>query len=220
MKAQNYIAYYRVSTAKQGLSGLGLEAQKASVLSFISPNALQAEFCDIESGKNNARPELMKALQACKQTGAKLIIAKLDRLSRNMQFIASLMESKISFVCVDMPDANEFTVHIFAALAQQERKMISERTSKALQAKKAQGKKLGTPENLDSSARAKGRAIHSAASKHNENNSRAYAFAASLKKNGLTFNQIAAKLNETGFKTAQGKNFQAVQVQRLFAKYQ
>jgi DNA invertase Pin-like site-specific DNA recombinase len=119
---QTYVAYYRVSTKKQGQSGLGLDAQRSSVLNFVKQqDLLVAEFCDIESGKNDQRPELLKAVQDAKEHKARLVIAKLDRLSRNMTFVSSLMDSKVSFVCADMPDANEFTIHIFAALAQQER---------------------------------------------------------------------------------------------------
>ena len=133
---QRFVAYYRVSTKKQGQSGLGLDAQRSSVLSFVKDqDRLVAEFCDIESGKNDQRPELEKAIEHAKMHKARLVIAKLDRLSRNMTFVSSLMDSHVSFVCADMPDANEFTIHIFAALAQQERKMIGERTKKSLDEK-------------------------------------------------------------------------------------
>jgi DNA invertase Pin-like site-specific DNA recombinase len=107
---------------------------------------IHTEFTDIESGKNNKRPELLKAIAYCKDNDYTLVVAKLDRLSRNMVFISQLMESKIRFVCCDMPEANEFTIHIFAALAQQEQKMISKRTKDALQAAKAKGVKLGNPQ--------------------------------------------------------------------------
>ncbi len=103
------------------------------MLSFVKDQILLVvEFCDIESGKNDQRPELLKAVQYANQHNARLVIAKLDRLSRNLTFVSSLMDAKVSFVCADMPDANEFTIHIFATLAQQERKMISDRTKKAL----------------------------------------------------------------------------------------
>lgn len=115
---QTFVAYYRVSTKKQGQSGLGLDAQRSSVLSFVKDHTqLIGEFCDIESGKNDQRPELLKAVQFAKQHNARLVIAKLDRLSRNLTFVSSLIDSRVSFVCADMPDANEFTIHIFAALA-------------------------------------------------------------------------------------------------------
>lgn len=132
-----YAAYYRVSTSKQGASGLGLEAQRSTVAAYVGAKGeIIAEFTDIESGKNDKRPELAKALRLCKETGATLLISKLDRLSRNMKFIVDLQESKVKFTACDMPEANEFTIHIFAAMAQHERKIISERTKSGLKAKK------------------------------------------------------------------------------------
>jgi DNA invertase Pin-like site-specific DNA recombinase len=147
--AKRFVAYYRVSTAKQGASGLGLEAQRRAVTDFLSrfPDAkLLGERVEIESGKNNQRPKLKEAMDLADLTGATLIIAKLDRLSRNAHFLTGLAERGIKFVACDMPDANDFTVTIMAALAQQERKMISDRTKAALQAAKARGVKLGNPQ--------------------------------------------------------------------------
>src|SRR5215470_1337559 len=144
---RKFVSYCRVSTAKQGRSGLGLEAQRAAITDFLNGGQwkLIAEYVEVETGKNDERPELKKALHRAKVTGATLVIAKLDRLSRNLRFIAELQESKVRFVCADMPDANELTIHIFASLAQHERKVISERTKRALQAAKARGKVLGNP---------------------------------------------------------------------------
>jgi DNA invertase Pin-like site-specific DNA recombinase len=141
------VAYYRVSTDRQGKSGLGLDAQRKSVLEYLDGGRweLVAEFTEIESGKRSDRPELAKALAACKRQRAKLVIAKLDRLSRNLAFIATLMDSGVEFVAVDNPHANKLTVHILAAVAQHEREMISARTSAALKAAKARGKRLGNP---------------------------------------------------------------------------
>jgi len=136
-RATRYIAYYRVSTERQGKSGLGLDAQRQAVATFINGGAeLLAEFTEVESGKRNARPELTKALDACRRQKAKLVIAKLDRLSRNLAFIATLMESGVEFLAVDNPHANKLTVHILAAVAEHERGMISERTKAALAAAK------------------------------------------------------------------------------------
>jgi DNA invertase Pin-like site-specific DNA recombinase len=142
-----FVAYFRVSTDRQGKSGLGLEAQRDSVLNYLDGGrwTLIAEFTEIESGKRNDRPELEKALAACKKQKAKLVIAKLDRLSRNLAFIAALMDSGVEFVAVDNPHANTLTIHILAAVAQHEREIISARTSAALQAAKAGGKRLGNP---------------------------------------------------------------------------
>ncbi len=145
---RRYIAYYRVSTAQQGASGLGLEAQREAVARYVASVAgtLIAQFEEIESGKrSNNRPKLQEALAHARATRATLIIAKLDRLARNVAFISALMDSAIDFIAADMPMANRLTVHILAAVAEHEREMISVRTKAALQAAKARGVKLGTP---------------------------------------------------------------------------
>jgi DNA invertase Pin-like site-specific DNA recombinase len=141
-----FVAYYRVGTQKQAKSSLGLEAQKAAVLYYLNGGGwkLLAEFTEIESGKHDDRPELAKALVQCKKKKATLVIAKLDRLSRNVAFIARLMEGKVPSLAVDMPEANELTIHILAAVAQHERRMISTRIKEALQVAKAKGKHLET----------------------------------------------------------------------------
>ena len=144
-----FVAYYRVSTDRQGRSGLGLDAQRKAVTDHLNGASweLIGEFTEIESGKHSERPELAKALVKCrKQRACRLIIAKLDRLSRNLAFIATLMESGVEFVAVDNPHANKLTIHILAAVAQHEREMISERTKAAPAAAKARGKQLGTPD--------------------------------------------------------------------------
>ncbi|MDT7529583.1 recombinase family protein [Sphingopyxis sp. SE2] len=141
------VAYYRVSTAAQGRSGLGLDAQRKAVADLCSARGweLIAEYTEIESGKRNNRPELSEALRRAKLTGATLVVAKLDRLSRSVAFLSALQESGANFVAADMPEANELTVHILAAVAQAERKAISRRTKEALEAAKARGIKLGNP---------------------------------------------------------------------------
>jgi DNA invertase Pin-like site-specific DNA recombinase len=129
----NFIAYYRVSTGKQGASGLGLEAQRKAVVDYLDGGkwTLVAEFTEVESGKNSDRPELEKALSLCRLYHAKLVVAKLDRLSRNVKFLATLMDDGVDFVCCDMPSANKLTIHILAAVAQAEAEMISARTKAA-----------------------------------------------------------------------------------------
>ena len=129
-----FVAYYRVSTDKQGQSGLGLDAQRQAVMNYLNggPWRLVDKFTEVESGKRNARPELQKALAACRKHKAKLVIAKLDRLSRNLAFIATLMDSNVEFIAADNPHANRLTVHILAAVAEHERGAISERTKAAL----------------------------------------------------------------------------------------
>lgn len=140
-----FVAYYRVSTARQGKSGLGLEAQQKAVADFLNGGSwqLMAEFVEVESGKVDERPQLEQALSMCELTNATLVVAKLDRLSRNLAFLARLQESGARFVAADMPEANELTIHIMAAVAQAERKAISKRTKEALAAAKARGVRLG-----------------------------------------------------------------------------
>ena len=134
-----YVAYYRVSTQRQGESGLGLDSQRETVRAFLHGNAqnLLAEFTEVESGKKDTRKELAKAIAKAKELGARLIIAKLDRLSRNASFIFQLRDSEVDFVCCDMPEANTLTIGIMAVMAQHEREVISTRTKEALKAKKA-----------------------------------------------------------------------------------
>ncbi len=147
MSAGKFVSYLRVSTDKQGRSGMGLEAQRAAVDAFLNGGQweLVAEFVEVETGKNDERPKLQEALHRAKVTGATLVIAKLDRLSRNVGFIAKLQDAKIKFVCADMPAADEMTIGFLAVVAQRERKMISERTRDAMQAAKARGRKFGNP---------------------------------------------------------------------------
>jgi DNA invertase Pin-like site-specific DNA recombinase len=142
-----FVTYYRVSTAKQGASGLGLEAQRAAVRSYLnSINGQElATFTETESGKRNDRPELAKALLRCRQTGATLLVAKFDRLSRNAAFLLTLRDSGTKFIAADMPEANNLTIGVLAVIAEHEREMISKRTKEALQAARVRGVKLGNP---------------------------------------------------------------------------
>jgi DNA invertase Pin-like site-specific DNA recombinase len=142
-----FVSYYRVSTSQQGASGLGLEAQREAVARHVAGrgSVIVAEFQEVESGKKNDRPQIAAALAACRLRRATLIIAKLDRLARNVHFISNLMESGVDFVACDNPHATRLTIHILAAVAEHEREMISARTIAALQAAKARGVKLGNP---------------------------------------------------------------------------
>jgi DNA invertase Pin-like site-specific DNA recombinase len=142
-----FVAYFRVSTDRQGKSGLGLGAQREAVMNYLNGGSWQlvGEFTEVESGKHSDRSQLAAAVAACKKLRAKLVIAKLDRLSRNLAFIAAPMDSGVEFVAVDNPHANKLTVHILAAVAQHEREMIAERTRGALRAAKARGVTLGNP---------------------------------------------------------------------------
>jgi DNA invertase Pin-like site-specific DNA recombinase len=141
------VAYFRVSTVKQSQSGLGLEAQREAVMRYARSEGKEiiSEFLETESGQNDDRPQLSQALDQCELTGARLVIAKLDRLSRNVAFLANLMDSGVKFIAADNPQANELTIHILAAVAQEERRAISMRTKAALAAAKARGVKLGNP---------------------------------------------------------------------------
>lgn len=210
-----YIAYYRVSTTDQGNSGLGIEAQQKAVKAFCKEGQLQAEFTDIESGKNDNRPELLKALQLAKETKCTLLIAKLDRLSRNLTFISTLMDAGVKFKCCDMPEADNFTIHIFAALAQKEREMISSRTKAALQSLKARGIKLGKPENFTTEGQRAAHAATRAKAANNINNQQSTGYAQALRSNGKTLKEIAEALNKSGHKTSKGGAFTPTQVSRL-----
>ena len=212
-----FIAYYRVSTSRQGLSMLGLEGQKSAVLSYLNNKPLLAEFTDVETGKNDNRPQLIQAIDLAKQTNSILVIAKLDRLSRNLTFISTLMDAKIKFLCCDMPDANELTIHIFAALAQWERVRIAERTRTALAVLKARGKKLGKPENFTEEVRKMGPIRLKQIATENPNNQKAKKVINLLNRNGKNLREIAIELNEAGFRTSRGNQFGPEQVRRLIS---
>lgn len=140
-----FVAYYRVSTDRQGKSGLGLDAQRAAVIAHIGGAELVAEFTEVESGRKNDREQLAHALSLAKRTKATLVIAKLDRLARNVHFISGLLESGVPFVCADMPEADRTFLQMMAVFAEWEARKISERTKAALAQVKAQGRKLGSP---------------------------------------------------------------------------
>lgn len=191
-----YIAYYRVSTASQGKSGLGLAAQKSKIEAFLQPDdELIAEFVEVQSGKAENRDELWKALRHAHQHSAKIIIAKLDRFSRRVSFIAGIMEEGVGLVVADMPHATDFQLHIFAALAQEERRLISERTRNALAEAKKRGIRLGR--------NAERLAI--------ERKEAAFQFAlniqpilASLIADGMSYSAMADHLNQAGTPSARG----------------
>lgn len=204
-----FVAYYRVSTTQQGKSGLGLEAQKSAVLGYLNGGNwnLLAEFTEVESGKRKNRPELNKALALCRKQKATLVIAKLDRLARNLHFISGLMEAKVEFVAVDMPTANRLTVHILAAVAEEEARAISARTKAALASAKARGVTLG-----------KHGSILGASNqiKANEQAEHIRPLIEQLRNKGVSsVRAIAAALNLQQVSTAQGKHWHTTSVQRL-----
>lgn len=205
----NYIAYYRVSTARQGVSGLGLEAQQEAVARYLSTVGGVAldSFVEVESGKKKNRVELERAIAACKKHKATLIIAKLDRLARNVHFISGLMEGGVEFVAVDNPHANRLMLHMLAAFAEHEREQISKRTTEALAAAKARGVRLGR----------NGTRLAS------ENRRRASDFAKAIlpsiqeiKGRGIdSLSSIARELNDMGIHTREGGQWHPMSVSRV-----
>jgi DNA invertase Pin-like site-specific DNA recombinase len=202
MKSAKFIAYYRVSTARQGQSGLGLEAQQAAVKAFLSSDTeLLEEFVEVESGKRADRPELNAALAACKRQRATLVIAKFDRLARNVAFVSNLMESGVEFVAADNPHASKLTIHILCAVAEHEREMISERTKAALAAAKARGVRLGSPEPQKGSAKG----IEAIKQRADQFAANVTPVIDSIRASGVSdLRGIATALNARGIKSARG----------------
>jgi len=212
-----FVAYYRVSTQKQGVSGLGLEAQQQTVRSYLNGGSwsLIGEFTEVETGKgSNAlakRPVLREAMALAKKKKATLLIAKLDRLARNVHFVSGLMESQIKFVAIDIPEANDLTIHIMAAMAQHEAKRIGERVSDMWQSKKARGDKIGNPESLKPQNEVRAKVA----------NEFALGLSTTLKAflhSGMTQRQMVDELNQLGITTSRGKEWSLVQLQRVLKR--
>ena len=216
MITRPYIAYYRVSTDRQGRSGLGLDAQKQAVDTFIQGRGeLLDSFTEVESGKKNDRPELTTALASCRTHKAILIIAKLDRLARNVHFISGLIESGVEFIAVDMPEANRLTIHILAAVAEHERDMISQRTKVALQAAKARGKKLGSPAPHHGSVIG----VQVLKDKAEQFRQAMRPIIEGLQAQGITgYRPLAKALNERNIPTANGKKWYAATVKNILCR--
>lgn len=218
-----FVAYYRVSTASQGRSGLGLDAQRAAVAAFMRGESPAQEFVEIESGADNDRSQLAAALRACRLLGAKLVVAKLDRLSRNLAFLAALMDSGVEFVACDNANANRLTVHILAALAEHERSLISTRTREALAAAKARGVKLGGRRH-DVGAQASNAAAVAARKRSLEARAaagdmvQAIADVRSLLGPNASLRAIAAELERKGIRSPRGAKVTASTVARALAK--
>ncbi len=218
-KQHRYIAYYRVSTSRQGASGLGLAAQRQTVESYINHKGgqLLGEFTEVESGRKADRVELAAAFKACRLHQATLVIAKLDRLARNASFLMNLQEAGAEFVCCDMPDANRLTIGILALVAEQEAKAISTRTKEALAAAKARGVKLGVAgtRNLRNQKLGRQRGTSTRMQKAQEKAERIGESIRPLVDQGLSLRAIAAQLNEAVIPTARGGTWSAVQVKRV-----
>ena len=205
-----YVAYFRVSTEKQGKSGLGLAAQHSLVERFLSEgDEVVAEYVEVQSGKNDQRVELWKAINHAKKHDAKLLIAKLDRFSRKVSFIASIMEQGIGLVVAEMPHATDFQLHIFAALAQEERRLISERTRSALAEAKKRGVVLGKNGKVLAEQNRKAA---------NDRAELLRPFIMPMVKQGLSLSKIAHRLNEMGIPTVRGGRFYAEQVSLILQR--
>lgn len=221
-ETRKYVAYLRVSTQKQGYSGLGLEAQREIIQKHLYDITLISEFIEVESGRKSNRPKLKEALDLCRKTGATLIVAKLDRLARNVSFLSSLLENDVEIVFCDFPQANKMVLHILAAISQYEAELIATRTRQALAAKKARGSKLGNPEHLlnkHEEAIANSNKTNRDKAKRNPNNKRAVAFLKVLVGQDITLNQMAEILNKEGFVTSQGYQFSPSTVYKLIKRY-
>lgn len=220
---KTYISYLRQSTIKQQVSGLGIEAQREIIKTYIKDNSkIIREYIETETGKNNHRPKLSEALELCRQTESILICAKLDRLSRNVAFTSRLLESDVEIVFCDFPKANRLILHIISSIAEYEANLISERTKQSLKAKKDKGVKLGKPENLlNNHARAIANSIKTNKAKAlaNENNKRALALVIMMRKENKTYLQMTHALNRQGFRTSKGYRFTTSQVWRLYKRY-
>lgn len=215
---KQYVVYKRVSTEDQGRSGLGLDAQERDLKLFLegfteAPYEVLAEFTEVETGKANDRAVLTEALALVRKTGAELLVAKLDRLSRRVSFIATLMDDpKVRFRVAQMPHADKFQLHIYAALAEQEREFISARTKAALAEAKARGQKLG---GLRDKTMKRNAAIKANATARAE---RVAGIVLPLREAGKPLREIAKHLNRAGVQTARGGQWQASQVMRVLAR--
>jgi DNA invertase Pin-like site-specific DNA recombinase len=224
--AKRIVGYVRVSTKGQGESGLGLEAQQRAIDSYAASvgATVVASYTEVESGRKSDRPQLAKALPHAKRSGATLVVAKLDRLGRNVAFLSALMEAKVDFIAVDNPAANKLTLHILAAVAEAEAEAISARTKAALAAYKARGGKLGgeLPQCRNLTAEARKRGARAAGESLKAKADEAYADLApnvvELKGKGLTLRAIADELNKQGHTTRRGKPWNQVQVLRVLGR--
>lgn len=221
MLSGSFVAYYRVSTARQGRSGLGLDAQRKAVSDYLGGHCeLIGEYIEIESGHIDCRPRLRAALAQCELTGATLVVAKLDRLSRNVAFLAALQDSATHFVAADMPEANELTIHIMAAVAQAERKAISRRTKEALAAAKARGVVLGGARgNTQDLAKGPKAAAEARRTVAHERGNKVMAQITALRADGATsLRSLAAGLNELSIRAPRGGRWSASQVRSVIKR--
>ena len=213
MKQKNYVAYLRQSTVKQEVSGLGVEAQREIIQNYLKDKKTIAEYIETESGRKSDRPKLTEALELCRKTNSVLIVAKLDRLSRNVAFTSQLLESDVEIVFCDFPEANKLVLHIISSIAEYEAGLISQRTKQSLKAKKARGYKLGKSENLLN------RLNQAVENSNKTNNKRAIALLKNLVKEDRSLSEMARILNSEGFVSSKGCQFRASQVSILLKRY-
>lgn len=219
---RKYVGYFRVSSVLQGKSGLGLLGQEDLVNKFVQNKGgtLIESFTEVETWTSKKkRVEIFKAIEFAKENNAILCISKIDRLARNVHFISSLMETGVEFVACDMPSANNFTIFLMSALAEEEAKLISSRTRKALEMKKKQGFKLGTPENFTEERRKMGTQALIEKAKNNQNNIQATKLTIEYREQGKSYDWIALRLNELKVFTANGKFHNSTSVHRLYRRY-
>jgi len=216
-----YVAYYRVSTDRQGRSGLGLDAQKAAVATYLTGAEPLAAFVEVESGKKNDRPQLQDAMDLCRRKKAVLVIAKLDRLARNLAFVANLLEAKVDLVACDMPEANRTMLQFMAVIAEHEGRVISERTKAALQAAKKRGRKLGwsMPTRQHEQAQASRNAVAYRMAKADQFATNVLPIVHDIQRTGInTLQGVAGALNARGIPTARGGTWYASTVRNLLAR--
>lgn len=216
-----FVTYLRVSTDRQGKSGLGLEAQRAAVLDHVTGKGqIAAEYVEIESGKKNERPQLARAMTEAKRIGAVLLIAKLDRLARNVAFIANLLESGVEIAAADMPEANRFLLHVMAAVAEHEAQAISDRTRAALAAAKARGVALGwsMPKRQEEQRQASRKGAARNAQKADQLAANVLPVIRQIAAGGVSLRQIADELNTRGIKTARGGLWYAATVRNVMVR--
>ncbi len=219
MSRRPHVSYYRVSTQRQGASGLGLDAQRAAVRAYLGADwPPVAEFTEVESGRRNDRPRLAEALVYCKRTNSVLCIATLSRLARNVAFIANLMESGVEFVCAEMPSVNRLTIHVIAAVAEEEARLVSSRTKLALAQwrERNAGKRLGSPKGFVDGAHALGNVAKAQIA--DERAARIGPTARALREGGMTLADIAARLTEMGVRTPRGGAWSPTQVGRVLRR--
>ena len=214
IQGTEYVQYLRVSTHKQGRNGNGMESQDRDISIFLSgqkaPHVV-GRYVEVESGANSNRPELASALEVCRKTGAQLLVSKVDRLSRDVEFIAKLVKDpKITIRVASLPNADSFQIHLFSALAFAEREFISQRTKSAMAVAKSRGAVFGNPNiiELNKSRIKKARTYASTVAP----------IAAGLRNEGMTYQKIANTLNEMGIKTANGCSFYPTQVKRIIER--